>query len=273
MKYILIFLFFVSGSVFAKCDKNNFDQCKTCDQLSRAIDLSDPDRGDYYRGALWNGLYASYVRNCQEVAEKLLANGATPSLGGAQAAFPIVISRKWPHNNIKINEEWKNILLKHNVKLDLIPDGRKSPYEIFFNDPNYVEYLEIWAELVAESNPKPVDLARNIDRCASEDYLGANKVVLSSCIYTGIDDFDDGISTASDVAGAVISSCEDVLVSASEAITCRFIINENITDAKQQAAMFKVLKNEMRESLVNDQRMELVKTILKKRNAAKKSEK
>ncbi|MEW0490218.1 hypothetical protein AB0U78_11230, partial [Escherichia coli] len=50
-----------------QCNKDNFDACKTCEQLSKAIDLKEPNRGDYYRGALWNGLYASYVINCPVV--------------------------------------------------------------------------------------------------------------------------------------------------------------------------------------------------------------
>ncbi|MGQ8453212.1 hypothetical protein ACUTFJ_26990 [Klebsiella pneumoniae] len=77
----------------SQCNKDNFNACKTCEQLSKAIDLKEPNRGDYYKGALWNGLYASYVINCPVVAEKLLSNGAIPSYGGYMGSMGAVLRK------------------------------------------------------------------------------------------------------------------------------------------------------------------------------------
>lgn len=271
MKYVLtVALLSISSIAYSKCDSNNFDQCKTCEQLDKAVVLSEPDKGDYYRGAFWNGLYASYVLNCQGVAKKLLDSGATPSLGGSNYALPVVVSRKWPHENKSINEEWKNLLLKYNVKLDLIPDGEKSPFEVFFNNPSRIEYMDIWAYFVAESNPKPVDLARNVDRCASDDYVEAVKLVLSSCIYDGIDNLDDGISTASDIADGIIHSCEKNLRSMSDAITCKIIVDEKITDFKLQESTFNILKKGTFDNVIKYQREDLITRVLENRNKKRK---
>ncbi|MEM8013025.1 hypothetical protein Q4R53_12240 [Morganella morganii] len=265
MKYILVFLFFVSGAVLAKCDKNNFDQCKTCDQLSKAIDLSDPDRGDYYRGALWNGLYASYVRNCPAVAEKLLANGATPSLGGWNAAFPIVISGEWPHNNKAINEKWKNLLIKYNVKLDLIPEWRKSPYEIYMNDPSQIDYEDIWNDLMLASNPAPILAARNIEWCSSDENMAKVKIEMIGCSTLNINKFDDKISTASDIAEAVLAKCKNELSVFSDAVICTVVNKKNIQDEKIREIEFNSLRKNYDDYLRNKQKAEIIQWVLESR--------
>ncbi|MGF7408514.1 hypothetical protein [Providencia alcalifaciens] len=272
MKYLLtVVLLLMSGIAYSKCDSNNFDQCKTCDQLDKAIVLSDPDKGDYYRGAFWNGLYASYVRNCQNVAKKLLDNGATPSLGGHNYALPVVISGNWPHENKSINEEWKNLLLKYNVKLDLIPEGEKSPFEVFLNNPKAIYYKDIWAELIVESDPKPVDPARNIEWCASDDNANAITLVLSSCINNGMNDLEDGISTVSDVADAIISSCDDYIRGTSNLVLCRLILKHEINKPEQQEIAFNKAKMITYENTKKFQRDDLIRRLLTNRTAAKKS--
>ncbi|MGF7480918.1 hypothetical protein [Providencia sp. SP181] len=270
MKYVLtVALLSISGIAYSKCDSNNFDQCKTCEQLDKAIVLSDPDRGDYYRGALWNGLYASYVRNCQGVAKKLLDSGATPSFGGWNSALPIVISGKWPHENKTINEQWKNLLIKYNVKLDLIPEWGKSPYESYVNDPSQIDYEDIWNELMLASKPAPILAARNIEWCSSEKNRAKVKIDMIMCSSINITKFDDNISTASDIAEAVLVKCEDELSVFSDAIICTVVNEKNIQDEKIRAIEFNSLRKNHDTYLRDKQKSEIIQWVLESRRNAR----
>src|SRR3982074_428139 len=64
------------------CSSSDFQACKSCKQLEAAVDLKQPNAGDYYSGEEWNGLYAAYFLNCPIIAAKLIKVGANPSSGG-----------------------------------------------------------------------------------------------------------------------------------------------------------------------------------------------
>ena len=123
----------------SQCNKDNFNACKTCEQLSKAIDLKEPNRGDYYKGALWNGLYASYVINCPVVAEKLLSNGAIPSYGGYMGSMGAVLTGKWPHNNESINLLWADLLIKHGLDVNEHTGDYKSATEVWAVNEKQIE--------------------------------------------------------------------------------------------------------------------------------------
>ncbi|AVK37893.1 hypothetical protein [Morganella morganii] len=266
MKYILVFLFFVSGSALAKCDKNNFDQCKTCDQLSKAVDLSEPDRGDYYRGALWNGLYASYVRNCPAVAEKLLEHGATPSLGGANAALPVVVSGKWPHDNKKINEDWLALLIKYKVNINHIPNERRSSYEIYLNNKELIEYPDIWQKFMDYSHPAPIDMARNIEWCSDKERMPILFKVLDICTLNEIHELDDNISPASDIADAVMESCKEDLKYVSDAFLCQALEADKKISDNEKIEWFKEMETKAYNDIYSKRRKIIMKKILEIRS-------
>lgn len=109
---ILIFMAScVSATVVeAKCDFRDLQRCNSCDELQTIIDPKNPDDGEYYRGAYWNGLYAAYRLNCQAAAKTLLDNKANPNLGGASGSLLYSVASSWPHKDEKINKQWANLL-------------------------------------------------------------------------------------------------------------------------------------------------------------------
>ena len=122
-----------------------------CSELEAAVDYEVPSAGDYYRGADWNGLYASYVANCPLIAAKLIKAGADPSSGGLMGSMIMSVSAKWPHDDESINQTWAALLLAAGASID-IPlnrmDGttkdllaRESWYE-----PDYPQFLALFRE-------------------------------------------------------------------------------------------------------------------------------
>lgn len=268
MKYLLtLVLLFISSIAYSKCDSNNFDQCKTCDQLDKAIVLSEPDKGDYYRGAFWNGLYASYVRNCQGVAKKLLDNGATPSIGGGNYALPLIIAGKWPHENIAINEEWKDLLIRHGVNINLIPDGNKSPYEVYINNRDWVDYENIWNDFMSFSKPGPIDISRNIEWCADKSRMPVLLKVLDMCTQSQINLLDDNISPASDIADVVLSSCKDDFKFVTDAILCQALMDTKNMSKYPKEQMFKEMETKTFNDLLAKRRITVIKKVLEIRSS------
>jgi hypothetical protein len=46
--------------------------CKSCSSLKASISSEGLSDGEYYRGALWNPLYAAFVNNCISIGKQLL---------------------------------------------------------------------------------------------------------------------------------------------------------------------------------------------------------
>ncbi len=99
----------------SECSAQDFQGCKTCDELENAIDYRQPDAGDYYRGAQWNGLFASYVNNCPLIAGRLIHEGANPASGGPQGSMILAVASKWPHDDEEINTVFAAILLASGI--------------------------------------------------------------------------------------------------------------------------------------------------------------
>lgn len=130
------------------CSPSDFQSCKSCAQLEAAIDLKNPNAGDYYRGAEWNGLYAAYVLNCQVIAAKLIKVGANPSSGGTSGSMIMTVAGKWPHNNKKINKAWASLLLASGADIDspLNWRDRKSTREVLAEESWYKpEYNDLFS--------------------------------------------------------------------------------------------------------------------------------
>lgn len=86
-------------------------ECKSCDQLYNSLAGKKPDFGDYYHGAMWNGLYTSYRLDCPAVAIELLRHGANPNVGGSMGSMAYTLT--WPRHegeNATINKEFGVIL-------------------------------------------------------------------------------------------------------------------------------------------------------------------
>ena len=115
-----------------ECSVSDFQSCKSCAALAAAVDYKKPNSGDFYRGAEWNGLFASYVLNCPIVGAKLIRAGANPSLGGQSGSMILSVSSAWPHKDKKANEAWAALIFAAgaNLKQPLKYEGRKTSAEI-----------------------------------------------------------------------------------------------------------------------------------------------
>ena len=138
-----------------KCEIEDLQKCSSCEGLERTIDLDQPDRGEYYRGAYWNGLFSAYKLNCIDVAKKLLDHHANPNLGGTYGSFLVTISRAWPHNKETINKKWADLLNGYSLDANWQnPYTGESAKEILSNEAISVDYPDIWKMLTEKSKPQ-----------------------------------------------------------------------------------------------------------------------
>lgn len=65
--YLLLLLLLTTTQVHAVdsrvCYEGDLQACRSCDALAKVVTKSQPNDGEYYRGARWNGLYTAYVHN------------------------------------------------------------------------------------------------------------------------------------------------------------------------------------------------------------------
>lgn len=140
---------FVSANVLAECELWDLQRCTSCDELTKTVVLKQPDQGEYYRGAYWNGLYAAYILNCQTVGKKLLDNHANPNLGGSFGSLLVSLANAWPHKNHSINKQWADILIKYSVDVDWKnPFTGMSARSIVEQEMISVDYPDIWNSMI-----------------------------------------------------------------------------------------------------------------------------
>jgi hypothetical protein len=110
---------YAASNALSSCSITHFQSCSSCDELNEAIDITQPNAGEYYRGAYWNGLFMAYVRDCPNIGQLLLDNGASPVTGGSEGLLIYTVTKKWPHNDEVINSKWVNLLLKNGASMDM----------------------------------------------------------------------------------------------------------------------------------------------------------
>lgn len=245
-----------------QCNKDNFDACKTCEQLSKAIDLKEPNRGDYYRGALWNGLYASYVINCPVIAEKLLSHGAIPSYGGYMGSMGAVLTGKWPHNNESINLSWADLLIKHGFDVNRHTGNYKSATEVWAIDKKQIEYKSVFDKLIQSSEVKPLDPSRNLEWCASEGYRSVVVYSLNSCIENAIKRLDDGVSSASDISSAAVNSCTSDVENFNKHLACKAAVKENSDKERSNVYQLLTSDSQMNKNVIDMLKERNIETVL-----------
>ena len=122
MSFILLFSLITittSANAVRLCSITDFQLCSSCGELSEAIDITQPNAGDTYRGAYWNGLYKAYVLNCPNIGQLLLDNEASPVTGGHEGLLIYAVTNKWPHNDEAINSKWVDLLLRNGAAMDM----------------------------------------------------------------------------------------------------------------------------------------------------------
>ena len=153
MSAIITSSLFLTTPASAGCDILDLQRCSSCAALAQTIDPQQPDLGEYYRGAYWNGLYAAYKLNCQSVAKTLLDHQANPNLGGTLGSLFFIVAKAWPHNNHAINRQWLELLLHYQIDLDWKnPWTGKSARAIVDEKVLPISYPDIWQALLTKSS-------------------------------------------------------------------------------------------------------------------------
>jgi hypothetical protein len=79
------------------------------------------------------------------VAKDLLKRGANPNWGGSQGSMILSVSRKWPHNDERINRTWAALLLDYGANARKpVPDQEKSAEQIASDDVFAPDYPELF---------------------------------------------------------------------------------------------------------------------------------
>lgn len=154
------------------CSTDALQSCKTCPEIAAAVRGKDPNAGDYYRGALWNPLFAAYVHNCQPLGRTLLEAGANPSFGGEQSSMILTVSNRWPHNNETVNKQWAAMLAKSGASVDArLPYTETTARAIVAGGNASVDYPAIWKGLLApDVDPQIVKYCRSVSEAAGGSY-------------------------------------------------------------------------------------------------------
>lgn len=140
-----------------ECHISYLQGCARCSDLRAAVDLKNPDQGEYYRGACWNGLYAAFRLNCQALGKTLLEHHANPNPGGNDYMFLISLAGAWPHNDSKINLQWLALIKPYGINVNWKPTpSSESAVQIVANTPYpIIDYPDIWQKILANNKAKP----------------------------------------------------------------------------------------------------------------------
>jgi hypothetical protein len=130
------------------CSLSDLQSCSSCPAVSKVLDLKNPDSGEFYRGAFWNGLFAAYRLNCLELAQDLLKHGANPNLGGVSGSFLATIVQAWPHNSEAINAKWAKLVCGFRVDANWKnPWTLENAREIVQKQEIKIAYPGLWNKL------------------------------------------------------------------------------------------------------------------------------
>jgi hypothetical protein len=130
----------------ADCRMDDLQLCRSCSALKMAIASHGLTEGEYYRGALWNPLYAAFVNNCLSLGAEILKLGANPNAGGDYGLFMLSLTQQWPHHNKQINSAWRDLVVAYGATLDWVsPLSNKSARELIADKevvPDYPDFVK-----------------------------------------------------------------------------------------------------------------------------------
>lgn len=100
------------------CSAQNPDQCGTCNALRGAYQGADIVNAKVVRGrSVWTPLYAAYFKDCPDLAQAFLSDGANPAVGGMEGdMLATVIS--WDRWEVNKRAAWVRMLIRAGARLD-----------------------------------------------------------------------------------------------------------------------------------------------------------
>lgn len=100
------------------CSAQNPDRCSTCDALRGAYQGEDVSTTKIVRGrSVWTPLYAAYFRDCPDLAQAFLSDGANPAVGGMEGDMLATLI-SWDRWEVKKRAAWVRMLVRAGARLD-----------------------------------------------------------------------------------------------------------------------------------------------------------
>lgn len=133
------------------CSFQDMRACRTCAELSTALEGIQPYDGAYEDDIKWTPLFGAFLKNCQRLALHLIEDRqADPTYGGRYGSMLITVSTYWENRNPRISAQWARILKRLGADADtVIPDSGKSSRQLVEQGVVTIDYPEIWEELAA----------------------------------------------------------------------------------------------------------------------------
>jgi hypothetical protein len=134
------------------CSFQDMRACRTCAELSDALEGIQPYDGAYEDDIKWTPLFGAFLKNCQRLALHLIEDRqADPTYGGRYGSMLITVSTYWENRNPRISAQWARILKRLGADADtVIPDSGKSSRQLVEQGVVTIDYPEIWEELAAD---------------------------------------------------------------------------------------------------------------------------
>ena len=134
------------------CSFQEMRNCRTCAELSTALDGISPHDGRYEDDIKWSPLFGAFLKNCQRLALHLVEEQkAEPALGGRYGSMLITVSTYWENRNPRTSAQWARILKRLGADADtVLPDAGKSSRQLVEQGVAKIDYPEIWAEAASD---------------------------------------------------------------------------------------------------------------------------
>ncbi|MFA7504114.1 MAG: hypothetical protein WCZ28_05395 [Burkholderiaceae bacterium] len=134
----------------ASCSFEEMRSCRTCAELSVALEGISPHDGRYEQDIKWSPLFGAFLKNCQRLALHLVEDRhADPSLGGRFGSMLITVSTYWENRNPRTSAQWARMLERLGADPDtVLPDTGRSSRQLVEDGVVEIDYPEIWEELM-----------------------------------------------------------------------------------------------------------------------------
>lgn len=135
-----------------RCSFQEMRSCRTCSELSVALEGISPHDGRYEDDIKWSPLFGAFLKNCQRLALYLVEEQkADPALGGRHGSMLITVSTYWENRNPRTSAQWARILKRLGADADtVLPDTGKSSRQLIEQGIAKIDYPEVWQELASD---------------------------------------------------------------------------------------------------------------------------
>lgn len=128
------------------CSFGDMRACRDCRALSEAVKGVKPFAGRYEDDIKWTPLFGAFLKNCQSLGRRLLAEGADPNRGGRHGSMLITVATRWSRRDPATSLRWARLLKKHGADADaVLPETGKSSRQLVAAGAEAIDYPKIWS--------------------------------------------------------------------------------------------------------------------------------